>query len=401
MKKIALISIALAMIIMSGRCRYRGDNFFGGGRDGNYIKMTNGSVHEEIKYDGEIKISEDETSIDHISPNGYLLFIKNDEKLLIESNYHGEIVYELNDGEKKSQLNENEKKVLAELIKEMMAAGFDAGARVERIYKRGGNRALLNETDHLMSDNIKAIYFERVLSGDSISENELAETAKKISSQLGSDYEKEQLLNKFTSSYLKSPEAAKSYLEAIETLGSDNAEENLLTQLINKQIIPELSFDQFMKLVDHLGSDNAKENIVRSLISKDAIPADGFNQVFDVVNHLGSDNAKSNLLQDMIDKKTITQLHFDKALQLISTMGSDNEKANLYRKFIDANLSEEQWIALINATTQVGNDNEKSDLLIQILTKMPANENTRAAYMKAAKTIGSDSEFGRVMKEMK
>ncbi|MBS1600984.1 MAG: hypothetical protein JST75_22415 [Bacteroidetes bacterium] len=395
MNKIKLIWIAIAVILMSGRCRV--GNFFGDGRSGNYIKMTNGSVHEEIKYDGVIKLSDDEMSIDHISPNGYLMFVKDDEKLLVESNYHGQLVYQINDDPKRTTLDENGKKVLADLIQEMLATGFDAEARVERIYKKGGNAALLDEIEKLKSDNIKLIYFKKLLASDSLSENELTNITGKIGTELGSDNDKESLLNKYGSSELKYPSTAKTYLSVIEKLGSDNSKENFLGDLITKQEISLFNFDQFMEMIDHLGSDNAKENLMRQMITSETVPAYGYDHIFTAINHLGSDNAKENLLQDMINKKKAGTL-LDKILQVVSSMGSDNEKSNIYRNLAAQNLLEEQWIMLINASKQLGNDNEKADVLIEIGQKMPATENTRSAYMQAAKSIGSDGDFGRVMK---
>jgi len=400
MKKIGFAFLALTFTMMSGRCRFHSSAF--GGRDGNYIVMRNGDVHEEIKYDGQIKINEDETAIDYISPNGYLMFIRNDEKLIIESNYHGQLVYEFNDEGKKSMLDENGRRVLAGLISEMMSFGFDAEARVERIYKRGGNAALLREIDHLKNDNTKEIYFERILSTDSISDHELTMMIKKISTQLGSDYEKEKLLNRFTDKNLRYPETAEAYLDAIESLGSDYSKENLLTQLINRHTISEINFDRFMRVVDHLGSDNAKENLIRLLVEKQAISADGYDKLFDTIAHFGSDNAKANLLQEIINKKEIASAQFESILRIVKMFGSDNDKSILYRKLAGVeNLTEDQWIALIDGTVQLGSDNEKANLLIEIGEKMPGTENLKSAYLKAAKTLGSDNEFGRVMKAIK
>lgn len=400
MKKIGFAFLALAFTMMSGRCRFHGNSF--GGRDGNYIRMSNGDVHEEIKYDGQIKFNEDETAIEYISPNGYLMFIRNDEKLIVESNYHGQLVYEFNDGGKKSSLDENGKRVLAELIREMMSSGFDAEARMERIYKRGGNAALLREIDKLNNDNTKELYFERILSADSISDHELTTMIKKISTQLGSDYAKEKLLGRFTDKNLQYLETAEAYLEAIESLGSDYSKENLLTQLINRHTISDGNFDRFMNVVDHLGSDNAKENLMRLLVEKQAISADGYDKLFNSIGHLGSDNAKVNLLQEIINKKAIASAQFEGILRIVKMLGSDNDKSILYRKLTGLeNLSEDQWIALIDGTTQLGSDNEKANLLIEIGEKMPGSENLKSAYLKAAKSLGSDNEFGRVMKSIK
>jgi len=77
----------------------------------------------------------------------------------------------------------------------------------------------------------------------------------------------------------------------------------------------------------------------------------------------------------------------------------DNQKENLYKKLMgENNLSEEQWISLINQTANIGGDFEKSNFLIQLSQKMPKSDNVRAAYLKMAKTISDDSQYGRTVR---
>jgi len=434
MRKIILAAITLSFMMMSFMCRLGNSySFDRNHRNATYIKMSNGIVNEEIKYYGKIKLSEDETGIASISPNGYLIYKNDDEKLSVESNYHGEITYEVNDSGKKTVLDENAKRLLAEVVKEMIAIGFDAEARVERIYKQGGNRAVLNEIENLKADNIKAIYFERILKSDSLSQGDLIEIAKKISSQLGSDNDKERILSRFTFAQLQYPLAVNAYLDAVENMGSDNAKENLLRQFISKdtiqqdhflqlfgainrlgsdnakenlimqilreRIIPEERFDQLLDAINHLGSDNAKENLIMEIINGKNIPENHFDQLLIAINRLGSDNAKENLFSNLIGKETIEAGRFNKIINGISQLGSDNAKTNLFRKLVDENnKTEDQWIALIDIAGNVNGDNEKANLLIELANKMPTSEKIKTTYMKIAKTINSDSDFGRAVK---
>ncbi len=399
MKTVAPLCVALFIMMTAGRCRLHSDFF--DGRDGNDIRMSDGDVHEEIKYDGQIRINDNETSIDHISPNGYILFIRNDEKLLIESNDHGELTYDLNDRGRTSSLNDEGKKVLATLVREMIACGFDAEARAERIYKKGGNAALLDEVDRVRGDNVKTIFIKRILDTDSVSENESTRILRTISKGIGSDYEKEKLLSQFDDRILKFPQAAAEYLNAIESLGSDYSKENLMTGLISKQSVSLFRFNQFMDVINHLGSDHAKENLVRQLIEKNLANDDAYDELFNTINHLGSDNSKAGLLHLLIDKK-IAATQFDRTNQSISSLGSENDKSQLYKRLIESNdLSDEQWLVMLNAASNFGSDNAKADLFVEIGKKMPDNPAMRSAYMNAAKSIGSDGEYGRVMKAMR
>src|SRR5664279_312949 len=103
--------------------------------------------YQQIKYSGKFQLSEDEKSFKSISPGGYFKYRKNDVKVEAETNLRGSIDYTIYDGEKYLTLEEGGSKLVAEAIKEMIAWGFEAEARMERVYQKGGAAALLSEVD--------------------------------------------------------------------------------------------------------------------------------------------------------------------------------------------------------------------------------------------------------------
>jgi hypothetical protein len=108
---------------------------------------------------------------------------------------------------------------------------------------------------------------------------------------------------------------------------------------------------------------------------------------------------KANIYHKMITKGMIQGNSFDTLLNLASQLGSDMDKASLYRNLLDGeNISEDQWVALINKSAELGSDMEKSNLLIEIARKMPKTEVLKTACQKGAKSIGNDSDYGRVLR---
>ena len=71
--------------------------------------ISSDNFYEEIKYAGKIDFNDDETSIKSISPNGYLDFRKNEERLIAKSTKQGSINYELTEGDNKLSLDSNGK----------------------------------------------------------------------------------------------------------------------------------------------------------------------------------------------------------------------------------------------------------------------------------------------------
>src|ERR1700731_767647 len=123
----------------------------GGPETGN-MSMTSDGYTKEIHWSGKVRLSDDEKTIAGISPGGYLEFRENDTTLKAESNLQGEISYKLYDGRTSLTMGDSGKRFIAAVLQKVIGFGFDAEERAERIYKKGGNMALLAEIPHMNID---------------------------------------------------------------------------------------------------------------------------------------------------------------------------------------------------------------------------------------------------------
>ena len=370
----------------------------GWGNNDSSIVISGDNFYEEIKYAGKIDFTDDETSFKSISPGGYINFRRNEERVIAKSSKQGVISYELTEGDNKLTLDSNGRKLVTEAVKEMIALGIDADARMERIYRKGGNRALMNELGNLKNDNVKRMYFEHILKSDSLSADDLAELAKKVSASFGSDQDKEQVLKKFTVEELKDSVTAHAYMQAVESYADDYAKANALRNILSAPLAKQW-FPQVMHVINGLHDENEKEGLLRDMIDKGQLDEAQTDEVIETTGHFNDDMQKENLLMQLISKAGVPAKHFDKLLEQISHFRDDMQKENLYRKMMgEKDLSEGQWTSLINQTTNIGGDFEKSNFLIQLSQKMPRNENLKNAYLKAAKTITDDAQYGRALR---
>jgi hypothetical protein len=369
-----------------------------GGNNESTIVISNGNYYEEIKYSGKIEFSDDEISVKSISPGGHIDFRQNDKKIIAESNKEGMISYRISDGDNKLPLDSNGKKFITEMVKEMISLGIDARERMERIYKNGGNRALINELANLKNDDVKRMYFEYILKSDSLSYIDLNVLTKKISSSFGSDNDKEQILKKITTERLNDSVIAYSYMQVVESFNDDYTKTYALKSIIAAPSAKEL-FPQIMKIISGFRDENEKTKLLKDIINKDWLNEEQINQVIDETGNFTDDMQKENLLVQLISKSSVPEKHFDKLLEQVSHLRDDNQKQNLFRKLIEKNnLSEQQWVAVINEVTNINGDFEKGNFLIWISQKLPKNENLKNAYIKAAKTINDDGQYGKALR---
>ena len=363
------------------------------------INDDNGSL--ELKYTGDISFNDDETIIKNISRDGYLKYKRNGKKLVVSADERGNMLYEINDGEKKSTLTDDEKSFLTEAIKVMIEYGIGAKDRVDRIYKKGGTQAVMSEVKNMKSDYVKTIYLGYLLETNTLSAAELTAIADNVHFLVQSDFEKGNLLKKFSSKYLINETTAQAYLGAVQSIGSDFEKANAVKTIL-KQSLTKQQFSQVLQVVNSIGSDFEKAGVLKEVLSNNKISPTGFSEVLNATSHINSDFEKAGVLKDVLKNDKLPEEQFNETLAVISSIGSDFEKANVLKQLAESNIKNEtHWITLINATEKVNSDFEKSNVLLDVAKKMPASENVKTAYMKAAKTISSDSDYGRVLRAIK
>ena len=328
--KLTFFLIAFFLVLLRV-CISWGSHGRNNSNEGNFT-MTGDNFIEQINWSGKIRLSDDEKSIAGISPGGYVRFRENDIKLSAESNLQGVISYTLFDGHASLSLDDSGRRFVSAVLQQMIAWGFQADDRPERIFKKGGNRALLEEIRRIKLDRTKRPYFDLLFKSDSLQTSELAEMITLIDTS-GSDIDKQEILSRFTASQLRDSTLAQSWLGAVSHLGPDFEKQNLLTSFMRKGPVAGSTYDSLLSVIGH--------------------------------------------------------------------MGADFEKQDLYKKLLgDSLTTDRQWIGLISRTAGLGADFIKVDMLVAIAKKMPEGQAVKDAYLEAAKTIGGDAEYGRVMRAL-
>jgi hypothetical protein len=355
----------------------------------------------EIKYTGDISFTDNETAIKTMSPNGYLKFKKNGKKIIMTAKDNGQVMYEINDGDKKNSLNDDEKAFLAEAIKVMIENGIGAKDRVERIYKKGGSKAVMDETKNMKSDYVKAIYLDYLLQTNTLSTNEMTEIANNVHFLLHSDFEKGKLLKQFSSKYLANATTAQAYLGAVKSIISDFEKANAVKTILNQTLTQE-QFSQVLEVANSIGSDFEKAGVLKEVIASNKISPAQFSEVLHAASHINSDFEKAGVLKQILKNDKLPEDEFTETLSVVTSVSSDFEKAGVLKQLAGSEIKEEShWISLINSTEKVSSDFEKGNVLREIAEKMPASENVKTAYLKAAKTISSDFEYGKAIRAMR
>jgi hypothetical protein len=363
---------ALCVVIMMASCKGKDNktNISVEAADKNGVKeetirVNNDSVSLELAYYGDIRLNESGTAFASISPKGYIEYSNNDREVQVKSDDTGRITYELeNNGKKLDPSSAEGQKFLAEAIREMNGYGMNMQRRIEELFQKGGSAALLAEVSNMRADELKAPFFQRLLSRDSIPAGEATLIAGKIGQEMKSSHPKKELLVKYAPVFLRSPQASPAWFAEVERLDTHDKAETLLAAL--RQPLSPAGMSRALALVAAIDGDAYKTNVLR--------------EVF---------------------KLQLNDENYAQALKAVVSIGADNEKAVLLKEAVKAARSEAQWVELVRSAGSVKATAEKVDLLVTIGRQAPVSESLKAAYMQQAAAVTPAPEHQQVVDAIK
>ena len=122
------------------------------------ITISTDGDYERIRYEGRIRMTDDEGGIDSIASGGYIEYRHNDRKLKAERDAQGHIIYDIRDDGRQLSPEGDGRPVIKEALRQMIVYGFDARDRMYRLYQRGGDSALRSELDQLKAPGVADMY---------------------------------------------------------------------------------------------------------------------------------------------------------------------------------------------------------------------------------------------------
>jgi hypothetical protein len=194
----------------------------------------------EVRVEGEVVFTEDYTDIKSVAEDG--LFQAKDErhgvarKLRVVRGADGGPLRSYFVNGRARELDAEGRAWLAKfLLEAVRGSGLDAQARVLRILKTRGARAVLDEISLIESDYAKRIYLETLIKEGALSGSELESALRLAARQISSDYELAVFLIESTESYIGTDRMIPVFFEAIKKIGSDYEHHRVLSAVVEKK----------------------------------------------------------------------------------------------------------------------------------------------------------------------
>jgi arsenate reductase-like glutaredoxin family protein len=179
----------------------------------------------------------------------------------------------------------------------------------------------------------------------------------------------------------------------------DNLQHQYIDRIFTADSLSQTELMSLLKLVRSMGNDEEKIRLLSKFTTAQLDSCEVARDFFSAIDSVGQDYAKHRVIQQLIEQDSLSSFITDNLLETISLLNAGPDKQNALNALSDKiNFSSEQWIKVM-LIVQAFSDNEKSNELIRFAPKMPlADGEVRTAFQTTAKTIGSDFEYGRVMR---
>ena len=172
--------------------------------------------------------------------------------------------------------------------------------------------------------------------------------------------------------------------------------------MINDNEIPADAYDAFIGTLKDIQSDHYVSDVISELLDKKMNGNDeALRGILDITkNSINSDHYASTVINELmktnLDTKNLTHV-----LGIIQkNIGSDSYSSRIYKslaKRID--LTDDQLIVVLNAAKTMNSDSYLSQTLLAFAPRVKkGSQKLKDAYTKTAKSINSETYFGRAIK---
>jgi hypothetical protein len=319
---------------------------------------------------GHVEFTPDEQAIEHLSHDARLYIRERREDVDRELEVTGDddenprYAYRLND--QAADFDDDARAWLGDILPEILReSGLDAPARVARLRHDGGVDAVLADIAETHSTSAKRAEYEALLKGGSLSDDEMQTVLRQAGEDLSS---------------------------------SDSELRALLAQMGGSMHSSGSLADAFGKAIDHMSSDDDKRGLLEEYAAKG--DRDMLLVVMRRASSIGSDDDKAELLRSSVARylaggdEELQKAYFS----TLRTIGSDEDKRGALEATLPYAKRQGVLLAVLDAAKDIGSDDEKAELLIDIArqglaTSGPAHD----AFLRVTRSISSDSDYRRVV----
>ena len=322
---------------------------------------------------GKVRYASDLSDVVSISAGGSLLVTESDElttrRVDIRSDGDGRLTRKFTvDGVERPWDDEGRRWLATVLVALERRTAFNAETRVPVLYNDGGVDAVLKEMALLSGDHARRRYFEALFkTTPSLSDSE-TRRALEIAGRMESDFEVAQTLIAIAKTG-RIGSSSPAYLQAVRNIESDFETRRVLTALLKTTTPDAEAMTLLLDLADNIESDFELAELLITVSTRGLASGTAREAYFKAVGTIESDFERRRVLTSILKR-------------------SDNP--------------DDVQARLLQAASTIDSDFELASFLVSVAKVYPEmSPAMRETFMKAADSIESEHEYGRVMQSVR
>lgn len=335
--------------------------------------ISAGDCDLTIRTIGKVRFASDLSDVQSVPPNGSFLLTESDalttRRIEIRSDASGRMTRKFTvDGDERPWDDEGRRWLATVLVAFERRTAFTADTRVPSLFREGGVDAVMKEMALLSGDHARRRYFEALFKETpSLSESD-TRRALELAGKMDSDFEVAQTLIAIAKTG-KIGSGSTAYLQAVRNIESDFETRRVLTTLVKSATMDEEAMALLLNVADNIESDFELAELLLSVSTRGLTSSNSRDAFFKAVATIESDFERRRVLSSLLKR-------------------ADN--------------SDEVQARLLQSASEIESDFELASFLVSFAKKYPdMNAAMRESFMKAADSIESEHEYGRVMQSVR
>ena len=250
------------------------------------------------------------------------------------------------------------------------------------------------------SDYYASVVLKEGLEKGAYSEKQ-AEAIVNAAKNIGSDHYMSSVFQKMMKNNEISDEIISAILLATDEIGSDHYQTEVLKDVIDRDHLSVEIQKSLLEVVGNISSDHYMSVVFNEMLEKD-IHESGLIDLLEVMkNNMSSDHYTHVVLQEMVEVQKLTDGVIRELSEVIREMSSDHYASEVLKEIAHEDITESQMIILMEAASDISSDHYLTTVLLAFADRVNSGSFAlKDAYRKAAKSINSDSYYGKVVKEI-
>jgi hypothetical protein len=383
-----------------------------GGNGANHIDWhwRNGSIGtgatadaRDIRLEGSIEFTDDESDVLSLSPNGWFRFEEShgfsSRRYQVTADGSGQLTRRVLFDGREHPLDEEAHAWLRAAIPEMLReTAMNAPVRVRRILRQGGPAAVIAEINKIHSSGAKRRYIVELAQAATLN-TEQSQSILRLVRGIASDGDKASTLVALGRSVLK--DGTREYaLDAASSISSSGDRRRVL--LIFAEADPSnATLTGVARSAEGIASDGDKASVLVDLAGRYRGNEGMRGAFFRAAESIHSSGDRARVLIAVLDRSNLTPAALIDCVRSADRIPSDGDKARVLMNVLERrDAPAEAVVAAVQATSRVSSDGEKARLLLAAVGHASGKPDVRTEIRNALKTLHSDTDYRRIVTEL-